>query len=148
MNNVYTIHHDESRYPNPRKFDPDRFKNDKLSASEAASNPDPAARDHFTFGAGRRVCQGMHVAERSLFLGISRLLWTFNFLPALDENGREKWPDSEKLTQGFVAMPVPYEARIVPRSEERAVLVREEWRIAREECLDERDGQWRVVPGA
>jgi hypothetical protein len=27
---------------------------------------------------GRRVCPGQHVADASLFIGISRLLWTFN----------------------------------------------------------------------
>lgn len=68
LNNVWTIHMDPRRCPEPRKFDPDRFKDDFLNAAESASQSDPSKRDGFGFGAGRRVCQGMHVAERSLFL--------------------------------------------------------------------------------
>jgi hypothetical protein len=37
------------------------------------NNPDASKRNTFTFGAGRRIYAGMHVAERSLFLGISSL---------------------------------------------------------------------------
>jgi hypothetical protein len=38
-------------------------------------------RDHFAFGAGRRICPGYHVAERSFFIGFSRLLWAFDIQP-------------------------------------------------------------------
>lgn len=39
----------------------------------------------------------MHLAERSLFLGISRALWAFDILPALDASGKEIIPEPEKL---------------------------------------------------
>ena len=80
MNNVWTIN--MSRGTEPRKFDPSRYEDDHLSLYDSASNPDGTKRDQFTFGAGRRICQGMHVAERSLFLGISRILWAFSIMPA------------------------------------------------------------------
>jgi cytochrome P450 len=73
MNNVWGIHMDPSRHPAPRTFNPDRYKDDRQSFSDAAANADASKRDAFTFGAGRRVCSGMHVAERSLFLGMSRI---------------------------------------------------------------------------
>lgn len=51
----------------------------------------------------------MHVAERSLFLGISRMLWAFDIQPAIDQTtGQVLMPDPEKLTQGFACMPEPY----------------------------------------
>lgn len=68
LNNVYTIHHDPKRFPDPRRFGPDRYKDDRQSLYEAASNPDASKRDPLAFGAGRRTCAGMHVAERSLFV--------------------------------------------------------------------------------
>ncbi|KAK5017381.1 hypothetical protein LTR60_001962, partial [Cryomyces antarcticus] len=145
LNNVWGIHMDPTRYPDPRRYDPERYEDDFQNAGDAASNPDASKRDHFTFGAGRRICPGMHVAERSLFLGISRLLWAFNFEPALDEQGREVPPDPEKLTQGFVCMPEPYKARITPRSSERAEMVRREWREAGE-LLNPTTNQWKTVP--
>src|SRR4051812_1389428 len=39
MNNVWGIHMDENRHPNPRAFNPDRHKHDRQSLAEAAANP-------------------------------------------------------------------------------------------------------------
>lgn len=72
-----SIHMDPNRHSNPRSFDPSRYADDYQTANEAALNPNPSEYDQFVFGAGRRICQGMHIAERSLFLGISRMLWAF-----------------------------------------------------------------------
>lgn len=146
VNNVYTIHMDPDRYPAPRTFDPDRYKDDLVSAYESASNPDGTKRDHFTFGAGRRICPGMHVAERSLFLGISRLLWGFNIEAKADERTGEKViPDPERYTEGLACMPEPYEADIQVRSEARETIMRMEWEAAKT-SLDEVSGQWKSVP--
>jgi hypothetical protein len=135
---------DPNRHPSPRTFDPSRYASDNQTASEAALNPDASQRDQFVFGAGRRLCQGMHIAERSLFLGISRLLWAFQFDYARDASGNEVPVDIKKLTQGLVVLPEPFEAHIYPRSEERAELVRKEWRDCAS-LLDEKR-QWREVP--
>ena len=146
MNNVYTIHMDPERYPNPRAFDPDRYKDDFESAYDSAVGPDVSRRDHFTFGSGRRICQGMHVAERSLFLGISRLLWGFDIKAKVDkETGLEMKPDPEKYTQGFVCMPEPFEADICVRGEGREAVISREWEGARA-LLDESSGQWKSIP--
>ncbi|CAI6277588.1 unnamed protein product [Periconia digitata] len=144
MNNVYTIHHDPRRYPNPDVFDPERFKDDFLSTFDAAVHPDPAKRDHFTFGAGRRVCPGMHVAERSLFLGIARLLWAFDFRRPVDGDGNEICPDPTKVTQGFVCAPLPFKAVITPRDEKRAEIIRRDWEMAKKENLEEGTMQWKT----
>ena len=141
LNNVYSIHMDPKRYPDPRKFDPDRYKDDKQSVYEALNNPVASERDQFTFGAGRRSCPGIHVAERSLFLGIARLLWAFDFAPLDKENP----PDASKLTQGFVCMPEPYDARITPRSNERAKIIEKDWEEA-QMSLDSGMKQWQTLP--
>lgn len=108
-------------------------------------NPDPTKRDHFVFGAGRRVCQGMHIADVSLFLGASRLLWAFDFRRPVDPaTGREAVPDAGSRTEGLFIQPTPFEARIVPRSERRAALIREEWARARE--LLDAELQWKALP--
>ncbi|KJX93979.1 hypothetical protein TI39_contig4229g00018 [Zymoseptoria brevis] len=135
-----------ARSPNPHLFDPNRFKDDKLSLYDSASNPDPSKRDCFTFGAGRRICPGMHVAERSLFLGMARLLWAFSIKPAKDANGNEIVPQGQKFTQGFVCMPEEYPADIKPRSRERADIVRREWQMAESESLDHETKQWIASP--
>jgi cytochrome P450 len=138
INNAYTISSNPDRYPDPRRFDPDRYKNDHNTLAETATSSDIKVRDHFTFGAGRRICQGMHVAERSLFLGMSRLLWAFEFRPVPG-----KMPNPAKVSQGFLATPEKYEADIRPR-EGRADLIRNIWKEA-QSVLDE-DGQWMTLP--
>ena len=135
---------DENRHPNPRTFDPVRYADDLQTAGEAAANPDPSKRDQFVFGAGRRICQGMHIAERSLFLGISRLLWAFNFDKAVDSDGNQVTPDISKLKQGLFVLPESFPARITPRSEDYARRVREEW--AKCQALLDSEMQWKEVP--
>ncbi|KAK2798791.1 hypothetical protein FQN51_007467 [Onygenales sp. PD_10] len=144
VSNIWGIHMDENIYPNPRTFDPTRYEHDFQTAFEATCNPDVSKRDHFGFGAGRRICPGMHVAERSLYIGISRLLWGFNIEKALDENGNEIVPDSNKIKDGLLAMPEPFPAKITPRSERHAQIIREEWHKC--QGLLDQDMQWNEVP--
>jgi hypothetical protein len=142
MNNVYTLNMDPERYPAPRQFNPDRYKDDFKSVADSASDPDGTKRDQFTFGAGRRICPGMHVAERSLFLGISRMLAAFDIRPEPDEKGRPILPNPDNLTQGFVCMPQRFRARITPRSKEKAGMVRMEWVEAEKDHLHPVTKQW------
>ncbi|KAK9421440.1 putative Cytochrome P450 [Seiridium unicorne] len=144
MWNVWNVANDPKRHPNPRKFDPTRWANDHQTSAEAASNSDPTKRDHFVFGAGRRLCQGMHIADRSLFLAISRLLWAFDFRRAVDEKGEEIIPDMAALTGGLFVQPKPFKADIRPRSTFKAECVRSEW-AKMMELLDE-ELQWKTVP--
>jgi cytochrome P450 len=146
VNNVWAINMDPARHPDPRRFDPDRYRHDVQSLADAAANPDPSKRDQFTFGAGRRICPGIHVAERSLFLGVARMLWAFDISPARDGDGRPIIPDQEMLTQGFVCQPEEFLVTITPRSEARKRMVVEEWRAAEREWLDPVSKQWWVSP--
>lgn len=135
---------DPKRHANPRVFDPSRYAQDFQTAGEAASNPDASKRDHFVFGTGRRICQGMHIAERSLFLGMARMLWAFNFDKARDAKGAEITPDITKLIQGLFVMPEPFPAKITPRSQKYVEKIRQEWADA-EKLLDPQK-QWKEVP--
>ncbi|KAI1322760.1 putative cytochrome P450 [Xylariaceae sp. FL0255] len=142
VNNVYTIHRDATRYPDPSRFDPDRFKDNTDNLYDSAINPDPAQRDQFAFGAGRRICPGIHVADRSLFLSISRLLWAFDFKRPIEE-GVEVIPDPTKVTQGFLVAPLPFKAVIVPRDAKRAEIIGRDWEAAKQESLDPKTMQWK-----
>lgn len=142
LNNVWTIHNDPERYPEPRTFSPERFLGDTLSAADSAAQREAGKRDHFTFGAGRRICQGMHVAERTLFLALSRFVWAFEVAAPRDGEGRAVLPDPDRLTQGFVAMPEAFGAVVRPRSVERAEAVKGFWHEVQEK-LDPETLQWR-----
>ncbi|KAJ4415597.1 hypothetical protein N0V82_007231 [Gnomoniopsis sp. IMI 355080] len=142
--NVWAIHMDEKRHPHPKEFDPSRYVDDHKTSYESAMSADPSKRDQFVFGAGRRVCQGMHVADRTLLLAMSRLLWAFNIDKALDDKGREVLPDPENLTQGLIVHPEPFPARITPRSEKHAILLKQDWEACQQ--LLDNGKQWIHVP--
>lgn len=82
------MHHDAARYANSDKFDPSRFRGQTELASVYANAGDPEKRDHFGYGAGRRICPGIHLAERALFLAMASILWAFTIRPKMDEAGK------------------------------------------------------------
>ena len=65
-------------------------------------------RDHWTFGAGRRLCPGIHVAERTLFLAMARILWAFDIGKAKDASGNEIDIVQDEVTQSIAARPLPF----------------------------------------
>lgn len=138
------IHMDPERSENPRVFNPDRFEGDNTSLYQSAVG-DTTKRDNFVFGAGRRMCQGIHIAERSLFLGISRLIWAFTFEPALDAQGIPVKYDIEDLVGGITVQPSKYRARITPRSSDKVKIIRDSVAECKE-LLDPVTLQWKKVP--
>ncbi|KAM7189090.1 O-methylsterigmatocystin oxidoreductase [Naviculisporaceae sp. PSN 640] len=113
--NTWTIHQNPERYPNPREFDPMRYISDMTSSTESAISEDVSQRDHFGFGSGRRICPGMHLVDRTMFITIARLLWAFEFRCPLDEHGQEILPDPEDLVRGLVARPREFGVKVVVR---------------------------------
>ncbi|KAK5116824.1 hypothetical protein LTR85_009084 [Meristemomyces frigidus] len=127
MLNVWTLNNDPIKYPSPREFRPERYANDHLRAGESVSAVDVEARDHFTFGAGRRACPGLNVAERSLYLGIAQMLWALDFAHEKDAAGNDIPVDVNAMTGGIVARPKPFQCEITVRDEGRKKLAKDAW---------------------
>ncbi|KAJ7111300.1 cytochrome P450 [Mycena epipterygia] len=69
IGNTWSIGRDPEVFPNPEHFDPQRF----ITA-------DGKVREDlklFTFGFGRRICPGQHLAVSSVFVNIALLHWAF-----------------------------------------------------------------------
>ncbi|KAI0037219.1 cytochrome P450 [Vararia minispora EC-137] len=110
--NCYGIHHNDTRYSDSFTFSPDRYLGNDLTCAESAKLADPTERDHWAFGAGRRICPGIHVAERELWLAISRLLWAFEIQSVPGE------PISLDEYEGESGRtPLPYRIIMRPRHE-------------------------------
>lgn len=107
---------DPKRPPDPRRFNPDRFADDPTTLYQSATG-DPKKRDNFVSGAGRCLRQGIHIAERSLFLGMSRMLWAFSVSKALDSKGLPITPDMDDLVGGITVQPRDFPAKFTPRSQ-------------------------------
>ncbi|KAF8602799.1 cytochrome P450 [Ceratobasidium sp. AG-I] len=111
MGNTWAITRNESVYPDPERFNPDRFLDPNV--------PFPPA-----FGYGRRVCPGSQFAESNLFILISSLMYVFDICRAHDESGNEIIPEVIKnLEPSVVAKPLPFKFNMKPRSEAHKSLV-------------------------
>jgi cytochrome P450 len=79
--NLTVLSRNPERYTDPDAFIPERFLGDELDASASALDPDFKKRDHFHYGFGRRLCQGIFVAEASLYIVVARVLWGLEITP-------------------------------------------------------------------
>lgn len=141
IGNIWAIHMDPVRYPNPAAFDPARFY-DKDKMPKWASGPDSSHRDHYAFGWGRRFCQGSLMAEASLFIVLSRLIWGIDFYAPLDPHTDKRMlPDFDDEVQtwsgGFVSSPFIFPVGFRPRSEKHAEIMRT--------AFDDVQGEWQAM---
>jgi cytochrome P450 family 619 len=131
--NVFGMHHDEKRFPNPDVFNPDNYKGVTALASEL-SNGEYVNRDHYGYGSGRRLCPGIHLAERNMFLAIAKLVWAFNIGPGKDAAGQVFEPDVSNETgycAGFLVCAEDFPCTVTPRSEARVATILRECDTAR-----------------
>ncbi|CAG8952212.1 hypothetical protein HYFRA_00000952 [Hymenoscyphus fraxineus] len=127
MLNWWAIQYDPKRWENPYEFRPERYLDYPLPAFSYVNAADPNTRDHFAYGAGRRICPGIHLAENSLFLNISRILWAFNIKKKIGKDGNVIEPTTESLP-GWLIIPQPFECTIEPRSEKHARIIEDIWK--------------------
>jgi cytochrome P450 len=115
----YAIHRSEQmKYTNPDTFDPSRYVNHPRLASDYAGSPDFNNRDHYGYGAGRRICPGMHLAERTQWRAIAKILWAFDIELAVDPaTGQKIVPDPEAFKEGIAHGPKPFKVVFKPRSQ-------------------------------
>ncbi|KAJ7225444.1 cytochrome P450 [Mycena pura] len=123
--NVWAILHDPEMYPDPLKFNPERFAPENR-ANGLNQLPDPA------FGFGRRLCPGKYLAFDTLWIVVASVLAVYDITKEMDENGKPKepvvefTPHSLRLVtnvivdfQAYLSVsshPIPFGCTITPRS--------------------------------
>lgn len=115
--NVWLMLHEEAAYPDPSRFNPDRFL-DEESNRRLGINEKPVA----AFGFGRRTCPGQWLAFETVWITVATTLATFNISKPLDESGTPVEPDLQ-YTASLLSRPKPYKCAIVPRSAQAKALV-------------------------
>ncbi|PVH92013.1 cytochrome P450 [Periconia macrospinosa] len=130
--NTMALHFDPVRFPEPFSFNPERYLDYQKSALEYAAMPDPYHRDHFNFGAGRRMCPGARFAENYLALCLANMVWAFKIKPPVVViNGTRQDARLDVSEDAFEPYPLrsakPFKCRFEPRDEERRDIIRRNW---------------------
>ncbi|RPD65871.1 cytochrome P450 [Lentinus tigrinus ALCF2SS1-7] len=117
--NTWAILHDAKAYPEPSKYNPDRFLRPDGTLDPSVRDPSVAA-----FGFGRRICPGRFMAVDSIWITIASVLSMFEIRKAVGEDGKQITPDGE-YHRAFLCHPKPFPCVIKPRSKEHEVLLME-----------------------
>ncbi|TCD70585.1 hypothetical protein EIP91_002615 [Steccherinum ochraceum] len=99
---AWSIMRDPDVFPDPEEFRPSRWL-----ASNGALRDDLR---HFDFGFGRRVCPGIHVAERSLTMTTAQLLWACS----ISQDAKNPI-DTSGFTDVPITHPLPFKVQFTPR---------------------------------
>ena len=78
--------HDEATYQDPDAFNPSRF---------LGPNPEPDPELHGSFGFGKRLCPGRHLAKNTMFIFTAMMLWAFE--EDKDEESRDGQASAKDL---------------------------------------------------
>ncbi|KAG1855978.1 cytochrome P450 [Suillus subluteus] len=108
IGNHWAIANDPEVFPEPQKFNPQRWIDDAGRVRNDLR--------FFTFGFGRRVCPGQHVANRSIFINTALILWAFR----LSENPAAKI-DTLAFSETVAIHPAPFEICLEKRIEENLI---------------------------
>ncbi|KAF9230941.1 cytochrome P450 [Melanogaster broomeanus] len=107
LTNIWSMTHNESKYPKPLEFIPERFLNpDGTLTSDDVLN--------IAFGFGRRTCVGRHFADITLWSAMSMILTLFKLSVPKDEDGKEVSFEPQWMS-GVTRHPHPFPCSIVPR---------------------------------
>ncbi|KAH9033933.1 cytochrome P450 [Lactarius hengduanensis] len=101
------------------RFNPARYLDEKGQVKLM----DGREEGHASFGYGRRVCPGRHVAERTLGIDFATLLWAMRF--KRPEGAEGELDVHTVVYTGLSAYPVPFKCKIVPRFAEAEALLKD-----------------------
>ncbi|KAK7046638.1 cytochrome P450 [Favolaschia claudopus] len=114
ISSLWNMHHNEEEFPDSYGFNPDRFMYKEPGTD--FFNTETLGLGNYGFGFGRRECPGQHLAAKSMWIAIVRMLWGFHIEPLKDGNGMPMKIDPDNCTEGLTSRPNPFPANFIPRS--------------------------------
>ncbi|KAJ7445976.1 cytochrome P450 [Mycena galericulata] len=125
--NTWGIYHDPDLYDDPEDFIPERYLLTEHGTKPSVDGS--CLRETLAFGAGRRFCPGVHLAQNSISINAMNLVWAFKFEPDIDAAGNFIKADISQAAymKGLATGPTPFKCRITPRTAEKAEIIRREF---------------------
>ncbi|OSX56954.1 hypothetical protein POSPLADRAFT_1158493 [Postia placenta MAD-698-R-SB12] len=114
--NIWGMTRNDSFYPEPEMFRPERFEQMDRETAEAR---DPRK---MVFGFGRRICPGQDFADASIWIAIASIVATLDIGVTTDEAGKQA-PPTGSFVPGLVSHPEEFSCKITPRSEQVKTVV-------------------------
>ncbi|CAA7269889.1 unnamed protein product [Cyclocybe aegerita] len=115
--NIWAMTHNEQIYQNPEEFDPGRF----LTSYGHLTSDDVG----YTFGFGRRICVGRHLASSTFWYAIANILAVFEIDRKKDANGNYL-PLEVDYSNTLVSHAQPFKCSITPRSQSISQIILQE----------------------
>ncbi|PLB48815.1 putative cytochrome P450 [Aspergillus steynii IBT 23096] len=109
--NQWALDHDEKVFHHPDEFLPERW----------IENPELPLT---TFGFGKRICPGQHMARNTLFIAVVRCLWGYDLITT--ESPDDPYNSSRKA----IDFSAPKGLSFVVRSEKHKETIEREWNMA------------------
>ncbi|KAH6651500.1 cytochrome P450 [Truncatella angustata] len=129
--NIWAVHHDPDEYDAPDVFSPERFLKNSLGIKKTGTAlkealADQSRRQTYGFGAGRRVCAGQRMAENSMIMTMSKLLWSFDIIAKKKLDTAVQTAFKDAILTGPKEFPVDFKVR----SENRREVIEQDWKKA------------------
>lgn len=129
--NVWAFHQDREIFGDDvDQFNPARYLD--ADGEVISGFAESKEEGHFTYGFGRRVCVGKHLANQSLFIDIAIMLWACKIEKSRDPaTGKEVPVDIHGFFDaGLAVRPAPFQCSITPRFAEAYSLIEEERKVS------------------
>lgn len=104
--NAWAIHHDAERYGDFENFRPERYLDPAEETLQA----------HYGFGSGRRMCAGVFLANRELYIAFCKLIHFFKIVPGEDDYNIDPATACAN-PKGLSSAPKSFKVKFVPRND-------------------------------
>lgn len=112
---------------------PERYEESPMGVKPDMQKVTDGLRKTYAFGAGRRICPGLHLAENSLDINIAKIIWAFEIRPGTDPvTGQPMRIDDINVdiktqwTDGFLIAPKPFPISLRVRSDKHRKVLQQE----------------------